>query len=171
MRRGVLGMVAAPLAALVTRVTAAEQSAADARTMAGHAATAAGDAEQTAATASSVARGLRDAIDAADRTHADIIAAGVEQLELAVVPVPAMVLVLGTATVDVPVTWDTAFPSATYLVGKPKLLLSSASLIGKTTATVKAQTKTGCTVTVTTSAAVALGQAAVIIHAYRKGAN
>lgn len=85
------------------------------------------------------------------------------------VAVPAVVSLLGlSATVDVTVTWPTAFPDTGYVV-TPQVSTTVASLLGKTGATLKAKTTTGCVVTVTTTALIAAGQATLSAVAYRKG--
>lgn len=88
------------------------------------------------------------------------------------IAVPAVVSLLGlSATTDVAVTWSTAFPDTAYTIVKPQVSTTSASLIGKTDAVVKAgtQTRTGCTVTVTTTAILAAGTCTLGVLAYRKG--
>lgn len=88
------------------------------------------------------------------------------------IAVPAVVSLLNlSATVDVAVTWSTAFPDTNYTIVKPQATVTSASLIGKTDAVVKAgtQTKTGCTITVTTTALLAAGTCTIGVMAYRKG--
>lgn len=88
------------------------------------------------------------------------------------IAVPAVVSLLGGgATQDVAVTWATPFPDTAYTIVKPQTTATSASLLGKTDAVVKAGsvTKTGCTVTVTTAALLAAGACTVSVLAYRKG--
>lgn len=88
------------------------------------------------------------------------------------IAVPAVLSLLGiSATVDVTVTWATAFPDTAYTIVKPQVSTTSASLIGKTDAVVKAgtQTKTGVTITVTTTAVLATGTCTLGVLAYRKG--
>lgn len=88
------------------------------------------------------------------------------------VAVPAITSLLGiSASVDVAVTWNTPFPDTAYTIVKPQTTATSASLLGKTDAVVKAGsvTKTGCTVTVTTTALLAAGACTVSVLAYRKG--
>lgn len=85
------------------------------------------------------------------------------------VAVPAVVSLLGlSATVDVTVTWPNAFADATYVV-TPQISTAVAGLLGKTGATLKSKTATGCVVTVTTTALISAGQASVSAVAYRKG--
>lgn len=88
------------------------------------------------------------------------------------IAVPAVLSLLGiSATIDVTVTWATAFPDTAYTIVKPQVSTTSASLIGKTDAVVKAgtQTKTGVTITVTTTAVLAAGTCTLGVLAYRKG--
>ena len=82
--------------------------------------------------------------------------------------VPAIsILNLGTATVDVTITWPNAFPDTNYTV-TPQLTTTTAALIGKATATVKSKTTTGCVVTVTVNALVTLGALVLSAVAIRK---
>jgi hypothetical protein len=84
------------------------------------------------------------------------------------IAVPAITSLLGiSATADVPVTWPTPFADTTYIV-TPQVATATPALIGKTTATLKAKTTTGCTITVTTTALISAGQATVSAVAYRK---
>lgn len=84
------------------------------------------------------------------------------------VAVPAVLSLLGlSATVDVTITWPTPFPDAAYVV-TPQVATSAAGLIGKTTATLKSKTATGCVVTVTTTALISAGAATLSAVAYRK---
>jgi len=88
------------------------------------------------------------------------------------IAVPAVLSLLGiSATVDVAITWTAPFPDTSYTITKPQVSTTSASLIGKTEAAVKAgtQTKTGCTVTVATTAVLAAGSCTLGVLAYRKG--
>ena len=84
------------------------------------------------------------------------------------VAVPAVASLLGiSATVDVTITWANAFADTTYIV-TPQVSTAVAGLIGKTGATLKTKTTTGCVVTVTTTALIAAGQATLSAVAYRK---
>lgn len=84
------------------------------------------------------------------------------------IAVPAITSLLGiSASADVTITWPAAFPDTNYTV-TPQVATATPALIGKTTATLKAKTTTGCTVTVTTTALIATGQATVSAVAYRK---
>lgn len=85
------------------------------------------------------------------------------------IAVPAVLSLLGiAATVDVTVTWNTPFPDTAYTIVKPQVS-SSPALIGKTDATVKSKTTTGCVITVTTTAVLAAGTCTLSGLAYRKG--
>jgi hypothetical protein len=85
------------------------------------------------------------------------------------VAVPAVVSLLGlSATADVTLTWPNAFADTAYVV-TPQVSTAVAGLLGKTGATVKSKTVTGCVVTVTTTALIAAGQATLSAVAYRKG--
>lgn len=87
------------------------------------------------------------------------------------IAVPAVLSLLGlSATTDVTVTWANAFPDTNYTIVKPQTTTTAASLIGKTDAVVKTgtQTRTGCTITVTTTAILAAGNATLSVLAYRK---
>jgi hypothetical protein len=82
--------------------------------------------------------------------------------------VPAVsILTLGTATVPITVTWDTPFPDANYTV-IPQLATNTAALIGKATPTVTSKTPTGCVITVSTTAVLALGAFILSATAIRK---
>lgn len=84
------------------------------------------------------------------------------------VAVPAVASLLGiSATVDVTITWANAFADTNYIV-TPQVSTAVAGLVGKTGATLKAKTTTGCVVTVTTTALIAAGQATLSAVAYRK---
>lgn len=88
------------------------------------------------------------------------------------IAVPAITSLLGIAgTADVSVTWSTPFPDTNYAILKPQVTPSSASLIGKADAVVKAGsiTRTGCVVTVTATALLALGSCTLSVFAFRKG--
>jgi hypothetical protein len=88
------------------------------------------------------------------------------------IAVPAVVSLLGiSATVDIPLTWSTPFPDTGYTIVKPQVTSTAAAVIGKTDAVVKTgtQTKTGCTITVTTTALLSAGNCTVSALAYRKG--
>ncbi|MFJ4038212.1 hypothetical protein ACIPVB_08995 [Microbacterium sp. NPDC090007] len=85
------------------------------------------------------------------------------------IAVPAIITLLGAAaTVDVTVTWPTPFPDTGYTITKPQTGTTTANLIGKTDAIVKSKTTTGCVITVTTTALLALGQVTLSVLAYRK---
>jgi hypothetical protein len=85
------------------------------------------------------------------------------------VAVPPVVSLLGlSATADVTLTWPNAFADTTYVV-TPQVSTAVAGLLGKTGATVKSKTATGCVITVTTTALIAAGQATLSAVAYRKG--
>lgn len=89
------------------------------------------------------------------------------------IAVPPVLSLLGlSATTDVTVTWATPFPDTNYTIVKPQTTPLAAALIGKTDASVKAgtQTRTGCTITVTTTALLAAGNATIAVLAYRKAA-
>jgi hypothetical protein len=84
--------------------------------------------------------------------------------------VPPVLSLLGSeAKVDVVVTWPTPFPDASYVV-TATVIPAAATLLGRTSAALKAGTRTatGCTVTVLTNALVAAGQATVTVRADRK---
>ncbi|WP_445641304.1 gp53-like domain-containing protein [Microbacterium proteolyticum] len=84
------------------------------------------------------------------------------------ISVPAVsILNLGSAAVDVTITWPTAFPDANYTV-TPQVATSNATLIGKITATVKWKTNAAAIITVTTTALLALGQVTLSAVAIRK---
>lgn len=88
------------------------------------------------------------------------------------ISVPAVLSLLGiSATVDIPVAWTNPYPDTNYTITKPQVTTTTASLIGKTDAVVKAgtQTKTGCTITVTTTAVLAAGTCTLGVLSYRKG--
>lgn len=90
------------------------------------------------------------------------------------IAVPAVVSLLGSAaTVDVDVAWSTPFSDDTYTIVKPQVSTSSASLLGRTDAVVKAGSVTakGCKVTVTTTALLSAGSCTVSVLAYRRGAQ
>lgn len=77
------------------------------------------------------------------------------------------VLNLGAATVDVTVTWPTAFPDANYTV-TPQLTTTSSALIGKATASVKSKTAASAVITVTTTALLSVGALVLSAVAIRK---
>lgn len=82
--------------------------------------------------------------------------------------VPAVtILNLGTATVDVTVTWPTPFPDTNYTV-TPQLSTTNSALIGKAGATVKSKSTTGAVITVTTTAILSLGALVLSAVAIRK---
>lgn len=82
--------------------------------------------------------------------------------------VPAItVLNLGAATVDVTVTWPTAFPDANYTV-TPQLTTTNSALIGKATASVKSKTAASAVITVTTTALLSVGALVLSAVAIRK---
>lgn len=82
--------------------------------------------------------------------------------------VPAIaILNLGTATVDVTVTWPTPFPDTNYTV-TPQLSTTNTALIGKAGATVKTKTPTGAVITVTTTAILSLGALVLSAVAIRR---
>lgn len=84
------------------------------------------------------------------------------------VAVPAMLSLLGSqAQSDVTITWPTPFPDANYVV-TPQISTTAATLIGRTTPTVKSKTATGCVITVTTTAVVSAGQATLSAIGFRK---
>jgi hypothetical protein len=84
------------------------------------------------------------------------------------VAVPAIVSLLGlSATVDVTITWPNPFADTNYVV-TPQISTAVAGLLGKTGATLKTKTTTGCVITVTTTALIAAGQATLSAVAYRK---
>jgi hypothetical protein len=84
------------------------------------------------------------------------------------VAVPAVASLLGiSANVDVTITWANAFADTSYIV-TPQVSTAIGGLVGKTSATVKSKTATGCVVTVTTTALIAAGQATLSAVAYRK---
>jgi hypothetical protein len=84
------------------------------------------------------------------------------------IAVPPITSLLGiSASADVTITWPTPFADTGYIV-TPQVATATPALIGKTTATLKTKTTTGCIVTVTTTALVGAGQATVSAVAYRK---
>lgn len=84
------------------------------------------------------------------------------------VAVPAIASLLGiSAQVDVTVAWGNAMPDSNYLV-TPQINTAAPALIGKTIATLKSKTASGCVVTVTTTALISAGQATLSAVAYRK---
>lgn len=84
------------------------------------------------------------------------------------VSVPPVLSLLGSAaTTDVTVTWATPFPDANYVILKPQTTAVAAAVLGKTDAAVKSKTKTGCVVTVTTTALLAAGNVVLSVQAYR----
>lgn len=85
------------------------------------------------------------------------------------VPMPAAVVLLGSQTVDVPLTWPTAFPDTNYVIVKPQVETNAVALLGRIDAVVKSKTANGCVVTVTTTATVSAGSATLAVLAYRRG--
>jgi hypothetical protein len=84
------------------------------------------------------------------------------------VAVPAITSLLGiSASVDVTITWPTAFADATYIV-TPQVSTTAGGLVGKTAVAVKSKTAAACVVTVTTTALLSAGQATLSAIAYRK---
>ena len=84
------------------------------------------------------------------------------------VAVPAITSLLGiSASVDVTITWATAFADANYIV-TPQVSTTAGGLVGKTAVAVKSKTATACVVTVTTTALLSAGQATLSAIAYRK---
>lgn len=115
----------------------------------------------------------RDGIDGKPGTKGDTGPAGTNALTQIEyrdgVAVPAVLSLLGlAATIDVSVTWPTAFPDTTYTIVKPQTTATTASLLGKTDAVVKSKTATGCVITVTTTALLAAGTVTLSALAYRK---
>jgi len=82
--------------------------------------------------------------------------------------VPAItILNLGTASIDVTVTWPTPFPDTNYTV-TPQLATTNTALIGKAGATVKSKSTTGAVITVTTTALLSVGALVLSAVAIRK---
>lgn len=84
------------------------------------------------------------------------------------VAVPAVPLVIISASVDVTVTWATPFPDTDYIVTKPAVTTSSVTLLGKTDAVIKSKTAAGVVVTVTTTAVLSLGSLTLSVLAYKR---
>lgn len=78
-------------------------------------------------------------------------------LRVARAPIP--LLAGTTTTADLPITWDTPMPTATYSIQTTPDL----ALLGKLTVTVKAQTREGCVLTVKATATVAVGSSVLAI--------
>lgn len=162
MNRGLFGIVDG---ALKAAVTTAQQTADNARQM-----VLSRDPRLTS---------LDTAVAAGDKAHADInkriddlpkptsSAVQIEYRDGVAVPTIASLLGI-SATVDVTITWPNSFADTSYVV-TPQVSTAVAGLLGKTGATLKSKTTTGCVVTVTTTALIAAGQATLSAVAYRKG--
>jgi len=145
------GIASANATALQARDTAADAAsrAASARS---EAATATGTANTaTAAVTALTARLVAlEAANAALAAQVTALAARQTVERLGRVAVPLLAL---NASVDLPITWDTPMPSATYDIRTSP----DTAILGKVTVTVKSQTAAGCVLTVKAVLAVALG--------------
>lgn len=165
MKRGLLSAVSDTVNAAITKAQAAAESATkmvinrDAKHVA--------DMAAMQAALDETAEQLRAEMAEAPQAPGTPASPGIQIEYRDGIPVPAMVNILGSSSVDVAVTWPTPFPDETYLV-RPQVASSAAGLIGKTGAITRSKTSTGCIITVTTTAVLSAGNATLSAVAYRK---
>lgn len=139
-------------ASLEQRLTAVS----DAQTAATSAATSATAAAGAATTAANAAKTTADAAKAAADKAASDLAAFIARRDRTApaVSVPAMLSLLnGAASVDVTLTWNSAWPDVNYDV--VPVLDAPSTLMGKVTAAVKTKATTTVVLTITTTAVLA----------------